>query len=622
MIIHPFRHFLNPSSLLAGKWLIYLTGSNRKTGKLEPEIDAALFYQMNQYQKKHPELTKEQIYLVTDCPEKLSSAVKKSICESFSEIHLPDTYYLGKIQNDLPAKPKPPLRKKHVVLGYVFDDKDTRWRSMGTPMAQLIMANSLEQAGHTVEILPLNASQNSLNFKKVPDIFALGLYEDTFIPVRKIIRLARENFNLKIIVGGPMVSLSPMAVIAHTGDVDAFLRGEVEVTLPAFVSSFPLTESDESFDRILSLIQIPGLMCRLQNASIWGSFDVIPEITDLTFSAPSIKHLSKKDRENGLEYSTSRGCIRNCTFCSHVHGRVLRTYPDSLFSRDLSNARHYMEKMDKTDRQLKPYSINLNDDDILLNPQRAENILEICRSNNFHLWGLQTSIESLVHEEIRSKLFTWLEEVSCFVNNQVILWLGTDAFTDKRLKRLGKSGNQDQIKQVCKDIYSKGFRGFHYWILTDADSNWEEFLTELRFLNEMRIEYGESFNILPNAGTLIPYPSTPIYRQRIQKEQFRQIYLHEILHLPGHPDLDYPLVMHEKPADDYLYSLVETRAAVSERFLAKPEQFIKLIRQNRFDEAIMQAMNVLSIEIDDFRYVEKRNELLLIKNCIQTEFYS
>ncbi|HPQ41693.1 MAG TPA: hypothetical protein PLV45_15080, partial [bacterium] len=444
---------------------------------------------------------------------------------------------------------------------------------------------------------------------------------DQFRDLQSLIRQIKESWDGPVILGGPMVTLAPLHTAAHCSGADVLFRGEVEHTLIDFLHLY-FASDPWGFRSLTQMLGIPGLCVRYPGGTILSSFDQVPEVETGRICNYGTGFLNENDLRYGLEFSTSRGCPRSCTFCSHVHGKHLRVASPEQIDHDLCTAAISLRKIGARSEYPHLFSININDDDILINPQRAAFILDICRKHGFKLWGIQTSIESLRDPGVRADLFQRLSEPSGFVDDRVVLWIGTDAFSKVRLHRLGKQGSESDIERICEDIHSFGFFGYHYWIITDAESTWEELMGELQLMLRAKSNYPESFHILPNAATLVPYPGTPVYRQRLQQKVYPQIILQALLTIPGCPELDYPLVSHERPRDSYLYALVEPRADVAERLLTDPWRFINHIRAGRFGDAIMDALAILTLKIRDMENGCRRNELETLKRCIMERWFS
>lgn len=617
MNIHPEPSRLINPKVLAGGWVIL---SERLKTPERGRVLAALSHEITTLQETDEISPSGNINLIFDRPDLLSHnlATRVKTAHNHSLITLANGSQLHHVILTNPQIPGNLYsRSCHVVLAYYKDTADSRWRSMGTPYSLLLLAGSLEQSGHSVEICPIQKDMPRLTAKQQPDLLAIGVYEDTITELKNTLARLELPSHIPIVFGGPMVTLSPVPATAVLAQGNVFIRGEAECVLPDIVSLCDVPDSKT----LLAIAAMDGVLMLGDGYAAMGNFHKVIQVEDFTEVKPSFSHLTRDDRINGLEYSASRGCPRSCVFCSHVHGKKHRKLPVDIFQHDLISARKALNDILPIESK-NPITLNLNDDDLLLDMDQAIGIFQAVRESGFQLWGIQTSIESLANSDKRRELFTIISDRHLFAGQKPVLWLGTDAFINTRLKRLAKQGSESMIYEVCADLDRFDLSGYHYWILTDAASDWQEFMNELMILVNLGESYPQTFHVLPNAGCLIPYPSTPIYKRRMKTHSHRQIALKEIVWFDKAKQLGYPLVLHEMPCDNALYSLVEPRSIAPDRLLINSEAFIDLLRQGRFTEALLQAVNVLSRTIDDCVNPERRTELIEVKNCIMNRWYN
>lgn len=561
--------------------------------------------------------------IISDNPKKLEQNLTKEkilMTEARQNIHLnidnlPELLFAYRVSEYSPI-----ASHKHsisVTLINIRNPGDRRWNSLGLPSSAQIVMGALKKAKHLVRYRPVIAASDSLDFVKNCDCVGIGVYEDTIFETIQLIERIRKISDLPIVLGGPMVTLMPDYVAAHCDQANAFLRGEVEETFPKFLETFFAELTKPSITTLIKMADMEGLYTQGETWAVSGEFQLAPVINNFDDIELAIDQDNDPDPAVGFEYSTSRGCPRSCVFCSHVHGKKMRTYPDYVVRKHLTWMYGLLDSSAKK-KQIQPdhYTININDDDILLDPDRALRILDMCRSTGFRLWGIQTSIDSLSSESLREKFFTQIQKRDYFVDAKPLLWVGTDAFMSKRLKRLGKPGSSESITQICADIDRFGLVGYHYWIVTDAETDWPEFIEELLFLDTLCTTYPNSFCILPNSPSLIPYPSTAVYTRRIKMGSLDRIVLKGLLETPTYPELNYPVIQHERPQDDYLYALVEPFAQTPEKLLIQPEIFLKLIKENRVGNAIMECLRVLNMAIQATLNAERRKQLNQVRERI------
>lgn len=561
--------------------------------------------------------------VITDRSDELERSLAKEkifVGEVWRKVQLDDdrpidSLYASQI-SDCPLIATKPSSIAITVIN-IRNPGDKRWNSMGIPSSAQIVMGALKKAQHFVRYRNVVAGTDPLDFALDCDCIGIGVYEDTIFETIQLIDRIKKVSSLPILLGGPMVTLMPDYVIAHCNQADAFLRGEVEKTLPKLLEALFAERETHSIGSLIKMANIEGVYAQGETWAVSGDFQRAPIIENFDDIELALDMDAEPDPAAGFEYSTSRGCPRSCVFCSHVHGKKIRSYPDFVIKKHLewmheSLVRSARKQGIRSDY----YSININDDDILLDPDRALRILDMCRSSGFQIWGIQTSIDSLSSKSIREHVFSSIREHDYFVDSKPLFWIGTDAFISQRLRRFGKPGTSESIRQICEDIDRFGFIGYHYWIVTDAETDWPEFIEELIFLDTLCSTFPKSFRILPNSPSLIPYPSTPVYAARIKKGHFDRIVLKGLLEIPGYSELDYPVIRHERPKDDFLYAMVEPYAQTPEKLLVHPERFLQLIKENCVDNAIMECLRVLNMAIQTTSDLERREQMNRVRDHI------
>ncbi len=96
-------------------------------------------------------------------------------------------------------------------------------------------------------------------------------------------------------------------------------------------------------------------------------------------------------------------------------------------------------------------------------------------------------------------------------DDRPLLWLGTDAFLPERARRLGKKlPPTGKFHDLLLELEKRGLRHFHYWISSDGDSTWEEFVAELALIFGYFRDFA-NFGLLAHAPFIVPYPSSRLF---------------------------------------------------------------------------------------------------------------
>jgi hypothetical protein len=98
-----------------------------------------------------------------------------------------------------------------------------------------------------------------------------------------------------------------------------------------------------------------------------------------------------------------------------------------------------------------------------------------------------------------------------FVEGRPLLWLGTDVFLPARARRLGKKlPPAEKFVALLAAMEKRGLRHFHYWISSDGESTWEEFIEELALIRRYSRDF-PNFGLLAHAPFIVPYPASPMF---------------------------------------------------------------------------------------------------------------
>ena len=127
-----------------------------------------------------------------------------------------------------------------------------------------------------------------------------------------------------------------------------------------------------------------------------------------------------------------------------------------------------------------------------------------------------------------------------YVENNPLIWIGTDVFLKKRGKRLGKKIiDKALFIQLIERFERDRIRNFHYWISSDYLSSWEEFVEEFIFIYELKKRF-KMFSILAHAPFLIPYSTTPLFKLLdLSADHKNQIKYKQVLKSTQHVETKY-----------------------------------------------------------------------------------
>ncbi|HLP47991.1 MAG TPA: hypothetical protein VK469_18755 [Candidatus Kapabacteria bacterium] len=430
---------------------------------------------------------------------------------------------------------------KNVLLAHPALLNDKRWETIHFTTAALFLGSALREADFNVStqklILPVAALDDFLkNGNGNIDLLGLTLFEDLFKETRVFLdRLAHSSYNGLLAAGGPMITLNTLQSAWHLPELNLLVRGEAEFVLPRLLNAINANDPEALMSSKGFLFQVPGII-------IISDLDHINRPQDFSGFRFHMDFLGQELLQNGLEINLSRGCGRGCSFCSHVQGREIRELPTETFEQLLCA---FSEKLD-AGKVIAPYarSININDDDILQDIDYAEKIFQSIKKHGYKLWGIQTSVNSFfsASHTLADNVLDTIADESLYVDNNRVVWVGTDAFLKERGKKLGKwIPSETQMSALLGAFEERGIRNFHYWISSDYDTGWEEFTREFLFIYRLYATY-KTFGLIAHSPFLVPYPSTPLYRQLLRLPGLQSRIKYKQILKGGKQIFEFPLV--------------------------------------------------------------------------------
>lgn len=402
-----------------------------------------------------------------------------------------------------------PLGKPIVSIDLFFPrlPSDPRWKTMGLPAAQLFLAAALQAGGFRATPRPLDLPVAALPPEAiVADLAGFSLFEDLLPALKPFLAGFRSIYKGIIAAGGPLLTLAPLAALYQLPQINLAVRGEAELALPEVLHALNQGDMEALFRRPGVFWQQPGLIVladfdRVNRPESFKHFQI-----DLSFLNPG--HLAR-----GLEMNFSRGCRRGCVFCCRVQGTKYRKFPLEKAEELLVK---YKEKI--AEFQVRGDAVrvvNINDDDILQDPVYAAAVFALLKKHGFRIHGIQTSPASLVQsgEQVNHEVLDLAADIELYLDRRPLLWLGTDVFLTSRAKRSGKRLPSPQaFASLLAELEKRGLRHFHYWISSDGDSTWEEFVEELAMVIAFHRDF-PNFSLLAHAPFTVPYAASALFRR-------------------------------------------------------------------------------------------------------------
>lgn len=401
-----------------------------------------------------------------------------------------------------------PLDKPIRTISLLFPrvENDPRWRTMGLPAGQMLLASALNSDGFQASPMPLVIpGEISPAGALSSDMAGITLFEDLLPLLGPFWADFRVSYKGIMAIGGPFPTLAPDAAAFHLPQADLIVRGEAELALPAILRALNIGDEKAFFAHAGVLWRRPGMITM-------AGFDLVDRPERLETAPVSLDFLQKGHLEHGLEMNFSRGCRRGCVFCCRAQGTRFRKLPLEKADELLAA---YERKAAELGMSAEAATININDDDILQDPEYAAGIFTLLKRRGMHMFGVQTSTASLARADgtPNQQVLDMVADRELYVGDNPLLWLGTDAFLPLRAARLGKKlPPPEKFRELLDELERRRIRQYHYWISSDGDTTWGEFVEELGLIFSFFREL-PGFGLLAHAPFVVPYPASTLFRR-------------------------------------------------------------------------------------------------------------
>jgi len=312
------------------------------------------------------------------------------------------------------------------------------------PLGILYLARSLEDEGHTVEIIDFNYENNSIGcFKKsLSSADAVGINVNS-LSIKKVVEttdiIKNLDSSIPIIIGGPHCCFFPRGSLDDIPNADISVDGEAEYVIKDIAKAL---EGEKNYSKI------NGVYYRENRKIKKGQPPKVIENLD-SIQFPS-RHLVEKydyGMFNNKEFFkkrftsliTSRGCPYNCRFCT----RNISTF-SHFRKRSVENVVQEIEEIDQ-----KYNSVMIVDDNFFSDGKRIHKIMDEIIDKQFSIDFIieGTHVNSADIELYRKMKIAGVKQ----------LFFGIESGNQDVLDFYNKNISTDQIKKAVKLASRMGF---------------------------------------------------------------------------------------------------------------------------------------------------------------------
>ncbi|MFZ5569441.1 MAG: B12-binding domain-containing radical SAM protein [Thermodesulfobacteriota bacterium] len=326
-----------------------------------------------------------------------------------------------------------------------------------------------------------------------PDLVGLSAMAWQYDTCVRLIRLIKQlRPTVKIVIGGYHATLMSEEIAASEEArwIDFMIRGEGEEACRRLVNA--LADEDD-------IRAIPSLSYK-EN----GVFVHNPRSENLDLAALKLPIRDKRRLTWGyhIMYSrielmeTSRGCTRNCNYCSmkHMYGRSFRVFPLERVLSDLDDIYH----------NRKTRWVFIVDDNLVLDPGR---VIELCdaiiarKYRNLNI-VVQADCLTMAREEemVRKMALAGFKSV----------FLGIENASQKNLEAAQKGNIVDASRKAVANCHKYGIMVIGGLIFGFPDDDETAIIENYRFLNDIQTDAAY-------VQILTPYPKTGMRQKLIDQ---------------------------------------------------------------------------------------------------------
>ncbi len=344
---------------------------------------------------------------------------------------------------------------------------------------------------HDVHIIDLIRKRRSIkkylvkNLSRLkPDIVGLSAMTWQYETCSKIARLVKQILpEVKIAIGGYHATLmhEEIAAAPESEWIDFMIRGEGEEAFRRLVNAL---DNKDNF------AEIPSLSYKNGNKFIHN-----PKGENLDLKRLKLPIRDKRRLTWGyhITYSkievleTSRGCTRNCNFCSikHMYGRKFRAFPIERVLQDLDDI-YYNRKTRWA---------FIVDDNMVLNPAR---VIELCNA-------------IIARKYKKLNLVVQADCISISRNEEMVkkmaeagfksIFLGIENVSKKNLKTAGKGDIREASRKAIEICHKYGLMVIGGLIFGFPDDDEESIIENYKFFKSINADAAY-------CQILTPYPKT------------------------------------------------------------------------------------------------------------------
>jgi len=321
-----------------------------------------------------------------------------------------------------------------------------------------------------------------------PDIVGVSISTPMYLRAKETIRILRENFgnNIKIIVGGPHVTIFPKQTLEENKDIDLALYGEAEASLMELLNAL---ENETEFSNVKGLVYRSG-----DEVIVNPPMPYFENIDEIPLPARDLLQMDKYKpaptyhrRLPCYIILTVRGCPYRCSYCSKTFGKVVR----------LHSIPRVIEEMKVLIDEYHTKEIIFRDDTFTVKKKHTEELCNEIIRQGLHKkikWSCTTRVNL-----VTLPLLKLMKKAGCWS-----IHYGVESSSQRLLDLIKKDITIEQIKNAMKWTKQVGIETKAYFMVGLPTETKEETLQTIKFTKELDPDWIQ-------VTITVPYPGTELF---------------------------------------------------------------------------------------------------------------
>ncbi len=371
------------------------------------------------------------------------------------------------------------MRFNRVLL--VYPSHNVEWPGLTAPIGLGYLAQTLRDVGIEYDILDMNLGyglkqlRRKLNYFQ-PDLVGISMITRDFRGFYSTLeRIKQHNSRIKIVVGGPHVTVFKEQVLQECHDIDYGIVREGEKAIVELCR-------DE-----VAMEKIKGLLYRDNGDIVYaGDREFITDLDKVPW--PRYEKFEMNRYFHEISIHTSRGCPYRCIFCAR---HVLSPKYQARSAENVGDELEYWYRLDYR-------KFNIEDDNFNLIKGRVYAICDEIERRQLQGLILRCS-NGIRADRVDRDILTRMREVGF-----QYLAFGVDAGNNRMLKVVKKGETMEDIEDGIRNACELGYSIKLFFVIGNPSETSEDVEDMVKLCRKYPIQEVHFNNV-------VPYPGTELY---------------------------------------------------------------------------------------------------------------